>query len=329
MIARIDAALGRMPMYRFVVLSLAALAACAFAASFTGALYFTPAELGARLAIVVGVTLLVSRVAAKLWRTDTHDESSLVTALLLFFIMKPSLEPGDLLAAALAAAVAGLSKFLIAWRGKHLFNPAAFGAFVVVTAGIGAGYWWIGSSTLIWAVLPIALLLVLRLRQWLMPTIATLEPGAMIRATGVTGNFAPPRDERRRLLMIASGVGVTPFISWLRELRAQGESRAQGTERDAVLILATNDPEHSHFREELAGLPARVIFASAAEPTRLDPHESWAGPERLTGDRIAELVPDVAERDVSISGAPEFVAARRRELRRHTRRTRSDVFAGY
>ena len=75
---------------------------------------------------------------------------------------------------------------------------------------------------------------------------------------------SPPRDERRRLLMIASGVGVTPFISWLRELRAQGESRAQGTERD-----------------------------------------------------------------VSISGAPEFVAARRRELRRHTRRTRSDVFAGY
>ena len=152
-------------MYRIVLYALAVLVGASFVASAAGWLYYSPAELAALLGVVLVVTLGVSRLAARIWRAESHDESSLITALLLFFILKPGLETGDLTAAAVGATAAALSKFVIAWRGRHLLNPAAFGAFVVTVTGIGASYWWIGSSVLVWVVVPVAAVVVIRLRQ--------------------------------------------------------------------------------------------------------------------------------------------------------------------
>lgn len=97
MIARVWAAIGRVPMYRIVLYALAVLVGASFVASAAGWLYYSPAELAALLGVVLVVTLGVSRLAARIWRAESHDESSLITALLLFFILKPGLETGILL----------------------------------------------------------------------------------------------------------------------------------------------------------------------------------------------------------------------------------------
>nr|WP_243752195.1 hypothetical protein [Leucobacter weissii] len=124
--------------------------------------------------------------------------------------------------------------------------------------------------------------------------------------------------------MVAGGIGLTPFLSWLRE------ARSEGGERDAVLVLAASAPDANPFREELAELPARVILAGGENaPASLGPREEWAGPGRITGERIAELVPDLAQRDAFVSGPPRFVAELRGGLRRRSRRVRTDAFAGY
>ncbi|MFT3944607.1 MAG: hypothetical protein QM705_12415 [Ancrocorticia sp.] len=501
MIARTWAAIGRAPMYHVVLCALAVLAGASFVASVAGWLYYSPAELAAPLAVVLVVTLGVSRLAARIWRAETHDASSLITALLLFFILKPGLEAGDLIAAVIGASAAALSKFVIAWRGRHLLNPAAFGAFVVTVSGVGASYWWIGSSLLVWVVVPVAAVVVIRLRQTLVASVVVLagiavymvsamtwgsgalealqmgvastalvffaafmvtepltlpprrwqrlvvavvtgvlfaapislgvfsmspqlallvgnligfafgqrravsltlaetrrsadgtvelefeaaapisfqagqaielhvpgvglgnlggsrrvfslvsapsdgsqvrvafmlpehpsaakqqlvsmKPGDKLQATGVAGDFTRPSNDQP-VLMLAAGIGVTPFISWLREARSRGH------QQQAVLVWAVRDPEAAHFRHELGDLGAQVVLVSRDEPSHLNSHESWAGPERLNSERVATLLPDLGQRNVYISGGPQFVADFRRGLKSHARRIQTDAFAGY
>ena len=63
MIARVWAAIGRVPMYRIVLYALAVLVGASFVASAAGWLYYSPAELAALLGVVLVVTLGVSRLA--------------------------------------------------------------------------------------------------------------------------------------------------------------------------------------------------------------------------------------------------------------------------
>ena len=40
------------------------------------------------------------------------------------------------------------SKYIVAVRGRHVFNPAAFGAVVVGVTGLSVSWWWVGSAAL-------------------------------------------------------------------------------------------------------------------------------------------------------------------------------------
>ena len=48
-------------------------------------------------------------------------------------------------------------------------------------------------------------------------TFAELPPGSRIQATTVGGDFVLPADTAEPLLMVAGGIGITPFISHLAE----------------------------------------------------------------------------------------------------------------
>ncbi|MEZ5213918.1 MAG: hypothetical protein R2692_03660 [Microbacterium sp.] len=58
---------------------------------------------------------------------------------ILLFVLYPTTEAMGLVGIAIAGAVASASKYVIAWRGRHIVNPAAFGATVlsIVTAATG------------------------------------------------------------------------------------------------------------------------------------------------------------------------------------------------
>jgi ferredoxin-NADP reductase len=55
--------------------------------------------------------------------------------------------------------------------------------------------------------------------------LALVEPGQELAVTGVWGDFVLPARASAPVLMVAAGIGVTPFASQLRDLRRSGEDR--------------------------------------------------------------------------------------------------------
>ena len=106
--ARVFAVLGRFSMYRVMLLALAALTAISVLLSLFGLLTQGPLEILVTAVVLVlscgAVDLLAQRVLRLAWRW----ESSVITAGILLFVLRPSLDPLLLLGAALAGAIAAL-----------------------------------------------------------------------------------------------------------------------------------------------------------------------------------------------------------------------------
>lgn len=153
---RVLAVLGGVSMYRLVVCALGGLAVVALILSFFGVLVSpTPAELLASFFVLAVVVVGVDTAAQRILRLPLRVESSLVTALILLFVLRPGTEFGALAGLALAGALASVSKYLIVWRGRHLFNPAAFGAAVVSILGAFGAFAWLGTSSSWWVGTPL------------------------------------------------------------------------------------------------------------------------------------------------------------------------------
>ncbi len=138
--SRLDTALGRFTMYRLVLWVLAVLAGYSLLLNVLGWLTFGLPEMIAHLALCLGLTYASNRAIAALFHVRPHSESSLITGLLLYFLFWPTqfsagLQYLDLAGVALACVLASASKYALAWRGRHIFNPAAAGAFITGLTG--------------------------------------------------------------------------------------------------------------------------------------------------------------------------------------------------
>ncbi|WP_336632313.1 MULTISPECIES: FAD-dependent oxidoreductase [unclassified Microbacterium] len=507
---RAYAVMGRVSMYRLVVLALAALAVIAVILSFFGVLAPQPLELVASyvvLAVACAATdALAGRLLGKAWRW----ESSLITVLILLFVLRPTLEPLGLVGLAIAGIVASASKYLLAWQGRHIFNPAAFGAaFLTVLSvwlpDLGSAAWWVGSPFLAGPVILLGLVVLARTekvrviavflvvavaaafvrtsvqfqqadlafdagdvfvkllfsspflflgafmlsepltlpsRRWQQFTVAALvgvlagwpidlgeitlgqerallvgnllafafalrtalrltfverivltpsvrelafrasgrfrfapgqylelevphahadargtrrefsivsapeelpevrialregsqstykkalarvEPGQKLPVTGVWGDFVLPARPSAPVLMVAAGIGVTPFVSQLRHLRLSGE------DRDVVFVYVASDADELAFREDLeaAGIP--VVVFTRTEPRGLPPHWRWAKGVRLDAEGLVQVVPDISARHAYISGPPGLIADLAPALEK-ARSITTDAFSGY
>ncbi|MBN9179272.1 MAG: hypothetical protein J0J00_01805, partial [Microbacterium sp.] len=105
--------------------------------------------------VLAVVNVAVDAAAQRILRLPWRIESSLITSLILLFVLHPTVQPLGLVGVAIAAAVASLSKYVLAWRGRHIFNPAAVGATVLtlITAitgvfALGTSWWWVGTPIL-------------------------------------------------------------------------------------------------------------------------------------------------------------------------------------
>lgn len=160
--AWLDGVLGRFTMYRLVLVVLGVLAVYSLILDLLGWLTFGLAAMVVSLLLSVLVCLAVSWLLGLLFRVKVQLESSLISGLLIYFLFWPSLQAGELAGIALAAAIAAASKFLLAWKGRHLFNPAAVGAFLVSLTGLNLATWWTATPAMLWLVVPAALLVLYR-----------------------------------------------------------------------------------------------------------------------------------------------------------------------
>lgn len=151
--------------------------------------------------------------------------------------------------------------------------------------------------------------------------LAAAEPGATLAVTGTWGDFLLPRGDIP-VLMVAAGIGVTPFVSQLRQLQLAGQHR------DVVLVYVVSDPAELAFREELAATDARVVVFSREEPAALPSHWTWAQGARLDAGTLEQYVPDIASRHAFISGPPRLIADLAPALQKAHGLT-TDAFAGY
>lgn len=150
-----------------------------------------------------------------------------------------------------------------------------------------------------------------------------LEPGQRVQVAAIGGDFVLPRDREVPVLLVAGGIGMTPFASMLRAVRSRGEAR------DVVVLASVPSPEELPFADVLRSSGARVIVRTSDGGSPPDFAED-AGSEAFTAQRLRELVPDLAARTAFVSGPPSFVGAVARSLRKagaaHVRR---DAFSGY
>lgn len=145
----------------------------------------------------------------------------------------------------------------------------------------------------------------------------SLEPGQTVHGTGVGGDFVWPADPGVPLLLVAGGIGITPFLSQLRH----------DPDRDVVLVYGASSADEIPFVEELAGV--RVVLVCPERPETLP--DGWTHVEApfLTTELIAQAVPDLAARRAYVSGPPQMINAVRPGLKRHCKSLKTDYFTGY
>ncbi|MCD9200153.1 FAD-dependent oxidoreductase [Aeromicrobium wangtongii] len=144
-----------------------------------------------------------------------------------------------------------------------------------------------------------------------------LEPGSRVHGTGIGGDFVLPADPATPLLLVAGGIGITPFLSQLRH----------GPDRDVVLVLGVSSAAEVPYADELADV--RVVLVCPERPDRLPAAWTFVAAPILSVQVIAEAVPDLAGRHAYVSGPPAMVNAVRPGLARRCRSVRTDYFSGY
>lgn len=150
-----------------------------------------------------------------------------------------------------------------------------------------------------------------------------LEPGAVVHGTGVHGDFLLPTDVSEPLLLVAGGIGITPFASQLAYAVERGEKR------DVTLVYASSAPGALPYRELLERTGARVVLFGP-EQDALPIGWIHGGLGRVTAEGLAAAVPDAAKRRAFVSGPPDLVNDIRRALRTQgVRRIHTDYFSGY
>ncbi|HZP20752.1 MAG TPA: RnfABCDGE type electron transport complex subunit D [Bauldia sp.] len=167
MLRLIDRLLDHITMYRLVLDYLVVILVTALVLSLFGLVPFPPENLALSAALIFATCWLANRVFAVVFAIPANIESATITALILALILDP-VGVGDvkgMAGLAFASVWAIASKFILAVRGKHIFNPAAAGAFLGGLLLDQPATWWVANAALLPVVLAGGILIVRKTRQ--------------------------------------------------------------------------------------------------------------------------------------------------------------------
>lgn len=152
--ALLDKLLDGLSMYRLLLYCLLVLVGAASVLGSLGLLPYSGLEILISASVLVGASFASNRLFSRIIGVSANKESDLISGLILSLIMTPVSSPRGLLVLVAVATVAMGSKFLLVWGNRHIFNPAALGAFSAGLIFNNYASWWVGTPRL----LPVALI---------------------------------------------------------------------------------------------------------------------------------------------------------------------------
>lgn len=152
-------------MYRLLSITLTSLWVLGVCLAQLNLLPYSPIAMIASAAVLVLSAYGFNVLFGWLFGVKTHNESSFITAFILFFLFSPSVALADLAALALVAMIAMGSKYVLALHGRHIFNPAAISAVIIGLLGITYATWWVATPILLPATLLFAFLILYKTRR--------------------------------------------------------------------------------------------------------------------------------------------------------------------
>jgi len=145
--------------------------------------------------------------------------------------------------------------------------------------------------------------------------LASKAPGTSLLVTGPHGRFVLDPEDRRDLLLVASGTGLAPFMSMIRGLEEESRASPETFERRRIYVVhGVSYSANLGYRRELEALAAETLSKPERKlglvylPTISRPHmdPAWTG---LTG-RAETMFEDVPAGD----GEPPNLDATARAL---------------
>ncbi|HEX6489431.1 MAG TPA: ferredoxin reductase family protein [Candidatus Dormibacteraeota bacterium] len=134
-------------------------------------------------------------------------------------------------------------------------------------------------------------------------SLAKVRPGTRVLVEGPFGAFTSRRSRRRKVLLIAAGVGITPLRPLAEEMAREG--------RDVWLLYRCHAERDIILRDELdqlaRDLGVRVEYLLSEGP-------GAQGHESLSEAGLRDLVPDIKERAVYVCGPAELAKQLRSRL---------------
>lgn len=139
-----------------------------------------------------------------------------------------------------------------------------------------------------------------------------LKPGDTIERHSINGDFTWEDESDSPVVLVAGGIGVTPFHSIFLERHAVGKSL------NATLLHFNRDdqiPFQQEFEQLLQQHPELTIQYVIGQP--------------VTAEKILELAPQAKEQTTYVSGPEAMVMAVCAELNKQGVVTKQDEFPGY
>ncbi len=161
----IDYVLDRLSMYRVVIYTLFIIIVYALILSIFGVIRYDSMSIIFSTAIILAASTTTHYLFKLYFGAPANYESALITALLLICIARPVSDLAGLLILAGISAVAIMSKYVLAYRYRHIFNPAALALVLFGMSGYAGSSWWIVGVYTMPLILLGSLLVVRKIRR--------------------------------------------------------------------------------------------------------------------------------------------------------------------
>ncbi len=154
-------------MYRSVLYYLIFVTTGAVVLSFLGIVPFSAADILLQTLYLATICYASNYIFSRLFRLKPNPESQFITALILTLMIGPvKLSASNLPFLTLAAFGSMALKYLAAYKGRHIFNPAASGVLLTAIAINQAASWWVGNVWLLLFVVPGGMLMAYKIRRF-------------------------------------------------------------------------------------------------------------------------------------------------------------------